>query len=149
MKCKLRCRDYVCVCVWWWWCERLRHSLIRLTRKPIRAVRGMIPGTAVAPHLPLWLPGVLWWQRAITSVINKENRRNGPTDGLHEQPVRNNSKTTCCPSVGLMLGRRHLKLCLADAIHNFKWVKIIQIWQNESQLFQILLVDDTYLKCGT
>ena len=23
------------------------------------------------------------------------------------------------------------KLCLADAIHNFKWVKIIQIWQNE------------------
>ena len=23
----------------------------------------------------------------------------------------------------------HLKLCLADAIHNNKWVKIIQIWQ--------------------
>ena len=22
----------------------------------------------------------------------------------------------------------HLKLCLADAIHNFKWLKIIQIW---------------------
>ena len=22
----------------------------------------------------------------------------------------------------------HLKLCLADAIHNFKWVKIIQFW---------------------
>ena len=29
----------------------------------------------------------------------------------------------------------HLKLCLADAIHNFKWVKIIQIGQNWSQLF--------------
>ena len=29
----------------------------------------------------------------------------------------------------------HLKLCLADAIHNFKWVKIIQIWQNGRQLF--------------
>ena len=29
----------------------------------------------------------------------------------------------------------HLKLCLADAIHNFKGVKIIQISQNESQLF--------------
>ena len=29
----------------------------------------------------------------------------------------------------------HLKLCLADAIHNFKWAKIIQIWQNGSQLF--------------
>ena len=27
------------------------------------------------------------------------------------------------------------KLCLADAIHNFKWVKIIQIWQNGGQLF--------------
>ena len=29
----------------------------------------------------------------------------------------------------------HSKLCLADAIHNFKWVKIIQVWQNEGQLF--------------
>ena len=29
----------------------------------------------------------------------------------------------------------HLKLCLADAIPNFKWVKIIQIWQNGGQLF--------------
>ena len=29
----------------------------------------------------------------------------------------------------------HLTLCLADAIHNFKWVKIIQIWQNGGQLF--------------
>ena len=29
----------------------------------------------------------------------------------------------------------HLKLCLEDAIHNFKWVKIIWIWQNESYLF--------------
>ena len=27
----------------------------------------------------------------------------------------------------------HLKLCLADAMHNFKWVKIIQIWQNGGQ----------------
>ena len=27
----------------------------------------------------------------------------------------------------------HLKLCLADAIHNFNWVKIIQIWQNRGQ----------------
>ena len=29
----------------------------------------------------------------------------------------------------------HLKSCPADAIHNFKWVKIIQIWQNWGQLF--------------
>ena len=29
----------------------------------------------------------------------------------------------------------HSKLCLADAIHNFKCVKIIQIWQNGDQLF--------------
>ena len=28
----------------------------------------------------------------------------------------------------------HLKLCLADAIQNFKWVKIIQIWLNGGQL---------------
>ena len=28
-----------------------------------------------------------------------------------------------------------LNLCLADAIHNFKWVKIIKIWQNGGQLF--------------
>ena len=31
----------------------------------------------------------------------------------------------------------NLKLCLADAIHNFKWVKIIQTWQNGGQLFSI------------
>ena len=29
----------------------------------------------------------------------------------------------------------HLKLCLADAIHNFKWVKIIQIWQKGGEMF--------------
>ena len=29
----------------------------------------------------------------------------------------------------------HANLCLADAIHNFKGVKIIQIWQNRGQLF--------------
>ena len=39
----------------------------------------------------------------------------------------------------------HLKLCLADAIHNFKWVKIIQIWQMKVNSFQILLVDVTFL----
>ena len=48
----------------------------------------------------------------------------------------------------------HLKLCLADAIHNFKWVKIIQIWQNEGKLFSNLsgwchILSLTYLKCGT
>ena len=32
----------------------------------------------------------------------------------------------------------HLKLRLADAIHNFKWVKIIQIWQNGGQQFSNL-----------
>ena len=32
----------------------------------------------------------------------------------------------------------HLKLCFADAIHNFKWVKMIQIWPNGGQLFWIL-----------
>ena len=48
----------------------------------------------------------------------------------------------------------HLKLCLADAIHNFKWVKIIQIWQNRSRLFSNLagwchILSLTYIKCGT
>ena len=33
------------------------------------------------------------------------------------------------------LNFHHLKLCLADAIHNFKWVKKNQIWQNGGQLF--------------
>ena len=47
----------------------------------------------------------------------------------------------------------HLKLCLADAIHNFKWVKIIQIWQNGSQLFSNIadwchILSLTYLKGG-
>ena len=36
-------------------------------------------------------------------------------------------------------------LCLADAIHNFKWEKIIQIWQNRGQKFQILLINGTFL----
>ena len=36
------------------------------------------------------------------------------------------------------------KLCLADAIHNFKWVKIIQIGQNVGQRFcEILLFNVT------
>ena len=48
----------------------------------------------------------------------------------------------------------HLKLCLADAIHNFKGVKIIKIWQNGGQLFSNLagwchILSLTYLKCGT
>ena len=48
----------------------------------------------------------------------------------------------------------HLKLFLADAMHNFKWVKIIQISQNGGQLFLNLaccchILSLTYLKCGT
>ena len=48
----------------------------------------------------------------------------------------------------------HLKLCLADAIHNFKWAKIIQIWQNGGQLFSNIagwyhILSLAYLKCGT
>ena len=38
-----------------------------------------------------------------------------------------------------------LKLCLADAIHNFKLLKIIQIRQNVGQRFyEILLFDVTF-----
>ena len=48
----------------------------------------------------------------------------------------------------------HLKLCLANAIHNFKWVKIIQIWQNWGQLFSNIadwchILSSTSWKCGT
>ena len=48
----------------------------------------------------------------------------------------------------------HLKFCLADAIQNFKWVKIIQIWKNGGQLFSNLagschILSLTYLKCRT
>ena len=48
----------------------------------------------------------------------------------------------------------HLKLCLADAIHYFKWVKIIQIWQNGGQLFSYIadwchILSLTCLKGGT
>ena len=48
----------------------------------------------------------------------------------------------------------HLKLCLADATHNIKWVKIIQIWQNGGQLFSNIadwrhILYLACLKCGT
>ena len=46
----------------------------------------------------------------------------------------------------------HLKLCLADAIH--EWVKIMHIWQNEGQLFSnradwCHIMASTCLKGGT
>ena len=40
-----------------------------------------------------------------------------------------------------------MKLCLADAIRNFKWVKIIQFWQAdklEVNDFEIVLIDVTF-----
>ena len=37
----------------------------------------------------------------------------------------------------------HLKLRLADAIYNFKWVQILQIWRNEGRDLLILLIDFT------
>ena len=47
----------------------------------------------------------------------------------------------------------NFKLYLADTIHNLKWVKIIQIWQNGGQLFSNLgwchILSLTYLKCRT
>ena len=47
-----------------------------------------------------------------------------------------------------------LEVVSPDAIHNFKWVKIIQIWQYGGQLFSnlagwCLILSLTYLKCGT
>ena len=39
----------------------------------------------------------------------------------------------------------HLKLCLADAFQKFKWLKIIQIWQNRRELFSNLADIDVTL----
>ena len=38
----------------------------------------------------------------------------------------------------------HLKLCLAAAIHNFKSVKIIQIWLNELEVLIVLILYPDY-----
>ena len=42
--------------------------------------------------------------------------------------LEKNMTESACYSIEIFT---HLKLCLADAMHNFNWVKIIQIWQNE------------------
>ena len=41
-------------------------------------------------------------------------------------------------SIGIFI---HFNLCLADAIHTFKWVKIIQIDKMEFTNLEILLID--------
>ena len=38
----------------------------------------------------------------------------------------------------------HLKLCLKEAIHSFKWVKLIQICQKEVKLFWYVAHKDTF-----
>ena len=38
----------------------------------------------------------------------------------------------------------HLKLCLPDAIHTFKRLKIIEIWQNGVNDFEIVQIDVTF-----
>ena len=49
------------------------------------------------------------------------------------------------PPNNLIVIFTHLKLRLADAIHNFKWVKIIHIWQKiEVNDFEILLLGVTF-----
>ena len=49
--------------------------------------------------------------------------------GLHTIPFENSWPSFC----QIWIIFTHLKLCIASARHNFKWVKIIQIWQNEGQ----------------
>ena len=39
-------------------------------------------------------------------------------------------RLTLWPPYELIGISTHLKLCLADAFHSFKWVETIQIWQN-------------------
>ena len=50
------------------------------------------------------------------------------TDGVICRPRGSICLLSFQPSTYLVLIFTHLKLCLADAIHNFKWVTIIQIW---------------------
>ena len=57
-------------------------------------------------------------------------------DGTGYHPLQAIDLLTLKPQNYLIVNFTHLKLCLADAIHNFKWVKIIQIWQNGGQLFR-------------
>ena len=45
---------------------------------------------------------------------------------------KNNILTLYSPNY-LIVIFNHLKLCLADTIHDFKWVKILRIWRNEGQ----------------
>ena len=60
--------------------------------------------------------------------------------GLHK---RNTLLTLWPPNYSIWIFT-HLKLCLADAIHNFKRVKIIQIWQNGGQLFSNIVDKHVY-----
>ena len=69
------------------------------------------------------------------------------------QQRENNSLTLQPPKYAILIFT-HSKVCLADAIHNFKWVKIIQIWQNGGQLFSNIadwchILSLTCLKGGT
>ena len=82
-----------------------------------------------AAHVRLWLidPDVDLW-RQITFTKRNVSRNNDP----HRPTL-----TLEAPNYSIWIFT-HLKLCLADAIHNFKWVKIIQIWQNGCQLLSKL-----------
>ena len=52
---------------------------------------------------------------------------------IQDNYIRLNALTLQPPNYSIWIFT-HFKLCLADAIHNIKWVKIIQIWQNGGQL---------------
>ena len=79
----------------------------------------------------------------ITIWINGSDYDMDPVRVLHATFTRDvyrqrtNSLTLEPPNYSIWIFA-HFKLCLADAIHSFKWVKIIQIWQNEGQLFSNL-----------
>ena len=38
-------------------------------------------------------------------------------------------------------------LCLSDAIHNFKWTEIFQIWQKINVRFIFSMFESWYLMC--
>ena len=66
------------------------------------------------------------------------------TTTINEFPCYHRIKLTLWPPNYSIWIFTHLELCLADAIHNFKWVKIIQVDKMEVSSSQILLVDVTF-----
>ena len=87
-------------------------------------------------RLPSWLPDHIYFTDKNIKTHTLPRDISGPATAGHFSTSRylgTRAKIlTAKYSIGIFT---HLKLGLDDAIHNFKWVKIIQIRQNECQRF--------------